>query len=97
MKKWDLCFWYHSNEWKEIVWVAKVTKEAYPDPTALWEKGDWVVVDIIPEVSLKRPVSLDYIKTDRQLVDICLLKRQRLSVAPVTKKEFDRILNIAGI
>ena len=95
MHIWDLCFRYHSNEWKEIVGIAEVVKKAYPDPTALWEKGDWVVVDIIPKISLKRPVALEHIKTESQLVNMCLLKRQRLSVAPVTKEEFDYIKKLA--
>jgi predicted RNA-binding protein with PUA-like domain len=95
MQLWDLCFWYHSNEWKEIVGIAKVSKTVYPDPTAIGEKWDWVAVDIVPERSLKRPVSLEHIKSDSQLADICLLKRQRLSVAPITEKEWKRVLEMA--
>lgn len=96
MKKWDLCFWYHSNEGKEIVWIAVVSKEAYPDTTTQWEKGDWVVVEVKPNTSLPKSITLEAIKLDKQLSHICLLKRQRLSVAPVTKLEFDRLLTIAG-
>lgn len=96
MKKWDLCFWYHSNEWKEIVWIAKVSKEAYPDSTAIWEKGDWVVVEVSPSSSLKRPVTLEEIKKDKKLASISLLKRSRLSVAPITKWEFDYIIALSA-
>ncbi len=97
MKKWDLCLWYHSNEWKEIVWIAEVSKEAYPDPTALWEKGDWVVVEVKPYVTLKNPVSLEIIGEDKVLQNMCVIKRQRLSVAPVTKTEYNRIQKLAGM
>ena len=95
MKKWDLCFWYHSNEWKEIVWIAKVSKEAYPDPTELWGKGDWVVVEVSPDTTLKNPVTLESIKADKKLVTISLVKRSRLSVAPITKTEFDYIIELS--
>lgn len=97
MKKWDLCFWYHSNEWKEIVWIAKVSKEAYADPSATWEKWDWVVVEVVPDRAIKKPVSLEYIKTDPQFSTMCLIKKQRLSVAPVTKKEYDSIITLGGL
>ncbi len=97
MKKWDLCFWYHSNEGKEIVWIAEVSKESYPDPSAKWEKGDWVVIEVKPYLQLKTPVSLQTIGTDKTLENMCVIKRQRLSVAPVTKIEYNRILKIAGM
>lgn len=90
MKKWDLCLWYHSNEWKEIVWVAKVAKEAYQDPTTDDERR--VVVDLVPEFEFKKTVTLEQIKVDKKLQDMVLLKQQRLSVAPVLKKEYDRIV-----
>lgn len=95
MKKWDLCFWYHSNEWKEIVWIAKITKEAYPDPTALWEKWDWVVVEVSPDTTLKNPVTLETIKADKKLSTISLLRRSRLSVAPITESEFKYITKLS--
>lgn len=96
MKKWDLCFWYHSNEWKEIVGVAKVSKEAYPDPTAKGEKWDRVVVEVVPEKALKHPVSLEQIKADKKLQNISLLKQQRLSVGPITKEEYEYIITLAN-
>lgn len=95
MKKWDLCLWYHSNEGKEIVWVAKVVSESYPDPTVdKHEKGDWVVVDLIPHKTISKPISLEYIKTDKKLANMMLLKQQRLSVAPVTADEFAYIITL---
>jgi predicted RNA-binding protein with PUA-like domain len=92
MKAGDLCFFYHSNEGKEIVGVVKVLKEAYPDPTAPDE--DWSVVDVAPVKALKQAVSLDLIRSDPALADIALLKRSRLSVVPVSKSHFDHILKL---
>lgn len=91
MKKWDLCLWYHSNEWKEIVWVAKVVKEAYQDPTI--DDDRRVVVDVAPDFELATPVTLEQIKADKKLQDMVLLKQQRLSVAPVAKEEYERIIS----
>ena len=90
MKKGDQVFFYHSNEGKEIVGIAKVEKEAYQDPTT--DDTRWVVVDIAPVKALKSPVSLERIKTDEQLQDIALVRQGRLSVMPLTKEEFDRVL-----
>lgn len=98
MKKWDLCFWYHSNEWKEIVWIAQISKEAYPDPTHDPDEKWWrVVVEVKPYKQLPVPVSLEDIKKDNTLSNMKLLKQQRLSVAPVTKKEYDRITKLGWI
>ena len=93
MKAGDMCLFYHSNEGKELVGVAKVVKEACPDPTAPGE--DWSAVDVAPVKQLKAPVPLDVIKSDPELTDMALLKRSRLSVVPVTKGQFDHILKLA--
>lgn len=90
MKKGDLAFFYHSNEGKEIVGVVRVDHEAYADPTAPGE--DWSVVDVVPVLAIKAPVSLEVIKSDPALADIALLKRSRLSVVPVSKEHFDHLL-----
>jgi predicted RNA-binding protein with PUA-like domain len=90
MKKGDLLLFYHSNEGKEVVGVARVLREAYPDPSAPDE--DWSVVDVAPVVALKAPVGLEAIRADPALADIALLKRSRLSVVPVSKAHFDYIL-----
>ena len=95
MKKWDLCFRYHSNEWKEIVGVAKVSKEAYLDPSAKEEKWDRVVVEVQPDHALKTPVTLEQIKSDKKLENISLLKQQRLSVAPIRKEEWEYIIKLS--
>ncbi|NUP04631.1 MAG: EVE domain-containing protein [Polyangiaceae bacterium] len=93
MKVGDFCLFYHSNEGKELVGLAKVVKEAYPDPTSPEE--DWSAVDVAPIKPLKAPVSLEAIKSDPDLTDMALLKRSRLSVVPVTKPQFDHILKLA--
>ena len=90
MKKGDLVLFYHSNEGKEVVGVAKVTKESYQDPTTDDER--WVVVDLAPVKALKEPVTLADIKADPKLAEIPLIKRSRLSVTPMPKPAFDRIL-----
>jgi len=88
----DFALFYHSNEGKEVVGVAKVRREAYPDPTAPGE--DWSVVDVEPIVGLRQPVPLELIKSDALLAEMSLLKRSRLSVVPVTKAEFEHILKL---
>lgn len=92
----DRCFRYHSNIGKEIVGVAEVVREAYPDPTALGEKGDWVVVDIVPVCDLERPVSLEMIKAESQLADMDLLRLSRLSVGRVREGEWKRVLEMGN-
>jgi predicted RNA-binding protein with PUA-like domain len=92
MKEGDRAFFYHSNEGKEIVGVAEVVKEAYPDPTS---DEDWSVVDVAPVAPLAQPVTLAQIKGDPALKNMALLRRSRLSVTPVTAAEFTHILKLA--
>ena len=92
MKKGDLVMYYHSVSEKAVVGVAKVTTEAYPDPTAK-EEG-WSVVDLKPVKAMVESVTLDQIKTDPKLVDIALIKQSRLSVMPLRVAEFRRILQL---
>jgi predicted RNA-binding protein with PUA-like domain len=88
----DLLLYYHSNEGKAVVGVAKVVRTAYPDPTA--EEGDWSAVDVAPVAALKEPVPLDVIREDPKLAEMQLLRRSRLSVVPVTPAEFKRVLEL---
>lgn len=90
MKKGDLALFYHSNEGKEVVGVAVVLEEAYPDPTAKGE--DWSVVDFGPHAKLKEPVTLEAIRKHPKLSEMQLVKRSRLSVVPVTAAEFRAVL-----
>lgn len=90
MRRGDLALYYHSNEGKAVVGVARVTGEAYPDPTS--DDDRWVVVDVEPVVPLAEPVELARIKADPELEGIALVHRSRLSVVPVSREHFRRIL-----
>lgn len=92
MKEGDLVFFYHSVKDKEVVGICKVTKEAYPDPTA--EKGDWSVVDVVPVKRLNKPVTLKEVKATPELQNIALVRIGRLSVMPLEKEEFEKILEM---
>ena len=94
MKKNDLCFFYHSVTERSIVGIVKVVKEYYPDPTD--KSGRFVVVDVKATKKLKNPVSLDQIKKNNKLKNIALVKQSRLSVMPLTKKEWDEIINMSS-
>ncbi len=93
MKKGDLVFFYHSVSEKQVVGLAKVVKEFYPDKTA--DEGDWSVVDLEPVKPLSRPVTLETMKADPQLKDMPLIKQSRLSVLPVSEKQAERLLELA--
>ena len=94
MKKGDEVFFYHSNEGMEIVGIAKVSKEAYQDPTT--EDTNWVAVDVKPFKSLKNPVTLLQMKADKRLSNMALIRISRLSVSPVTDEEWDIIMQMAA-
>ena len=94
MKKGDLVLYYHSNEGKEVVGLAKVIKEFYQDPTT--EDERWVVVDLAPVETFKHPVTLETIKADPLLQDIALVRQGRLSVMPLKAEEFDRIVQLGN-
>src|SRR3989440_4336226 len=89
MKKGDLVFFYHSVSEKQVVGLARVERESYPDPTAT--EGDWSAVDLVPVRDLRKPVSLQTIKADKILAQIPLVKQSRLSVTPLTEAQFRRI------
>jgi predicted RNA-binding protein with PUA-like domain len=94
MKKGDAVFFYHSVVGKEIVGIAKLDREAYPDPTA--KEGDWSAIDLVPVKPLRKPVALDEIKRNPMLRAMMLLRQARLSVQPVTREEFDAIVEMSG-
>lgn len=94
MKKGDLVLFYHSNEGKEVVGIAKVVKEFYQDPTT--EDERWVVVDLAPVETFKKTVTLETIKEDPLLQDIALVRQGRLSVMPLKAEEFDRIVELGN-
>lgn len=92
MQKGDYVLFYHSNEGLNIVGIALVAKEHYQDPTT--EDKNWVVVDLKPYKKLKNPIDLTQIKQDKILSGMALVKQSRLSVSPVTKEQFDRVLEL---
>ncbi len=94
MKAGDLCFFYHSNDGKEIVGIAKVTKTAYLDPTD--KAGKAVAVDVAPVEPVKQPVTLAAIKADPKFKELGLVRQSRLSVSPVSDEHWKLILKMAG-
>lgn len=93
MQTGDLVLFYHSNEGKEVVGIAKIVREYYPDPTT--DDPAWVVVDLEPVEALPRPVPLTRLKTDERLSNLALLRQSRLSVTPVRPEEFEIILGLS--
>lgn len=94
MKLGDAVLYYHSNVGQEVVGVCEVAREAYPDPTA--KEGDWSAVDLVPKKALKKPVTLEQVKSLPALAEIGLIRQSRLSVMPLTKAEFDTIIKLGG-
>lgn len=95
MKKGDLCFFYHSNEGKEIVGIVAVTGTYEPDPTD--EKQKFGMVTVGKPKALKTPVTLAAIKAHKSLASMAFVKQSRLSVSPVTEKEWDTICKLGGL
>jgi predicted RNA-binding protein with PUA-like domain len=89
----DQVLFYHSNEGMEVVGIAEVVKTAYQDPTTDDER--WSVVDLKCNQKLKKMVTLVQIKADEILKEMSLVKQSRLSVMPVTKDQFDRIVMLS--
>lgn len=92
MRTGDLVLYYHSVTGKQVVGVARVAREAYPDPTAT--EGDWSVVDLVPLKALARPVGLDVLKADPVTASMPLIRQSRLSVMPLTEEVFRRVLEL---
>lgn len=95
MKKGDRAFYYHSNIGKEIVGIAEVIKEHYPDPTD--KAGAFVCVDVKADKPLKTPVTLAAVKADKKLADMELVKLSRLSVQSVTADQWKMICKLGGM
>jgi predicted RNA-binding protein with PUA-like domain len=89
----DLCLFYHSNEGKEVVGIARVSAAARPDPTA--DSDTWVGVEVSPYKKLKNPVGLAHIKAEPSLAQMGLLRQGRLSVVEVSREEFDIIVALS--
>jgi predicted RNA-binding protein with PUA-like domain len=96
MKKGDRAFFYHSNEGKEVVGIAEVIRESYPDPTAKPDEP-WVAVDVKALTPFKTPVPLAAIKAEPALKEMALIKQSRLSVQPVTSIEWKHVCAMGGV
>ena len=95
MKKGDLCFFYHSNIGKEIVGIVEVIKEHYLDKTD--QTGRFVAVSVKFLNMLKKPISLEEIKKNKQLSHLSLIKQSRLSVMPIDSKSWKILINMGKI
>jgi len=93
MKKGDIVFVYHSGEEKAVIGIAKILKEAYPDP----KDKDWTVVDLVANRKLKKPITLSTIKTTKNLSNMVLVKSSRLSVQPVREDEFTMVVELSEL
>ena len=92
MQRGDLVLFYHSNEERRVVGVARVTRASYPDPTT--EDERWLVVDLKPVRALAEPVTLAAIKADAKFASVALVRQARLSVMPLSATAFARILKM---
>lgn len=95
MKVGDEVFFYHSGAGKAVVGLAKVSKPAYPDPTA--EEGEWVCVDLAAGKPFAKPVTLAEIKARDSLQELALVRQSRLSVSPVGEAEFREIRELGRV
>ena len=94
MKLGDPVFYYHSVNGKAVVGIAKVTREAFQDPTAA--EGDWSAVELTPVKPVVPPVKLEEIKREPRLFNMQLLRNSRLSVQQLTKDEYETILELTA-
>jgi predicted RNA-binding protein with PUA-like domain len=94
MREGDQVLFYASVSDKEVQGIATVEKTAYPDPST--EDDRWVAVKLKAGKKLPLPVSLAQVKAEPKLSEIALIKQSRLSVIPLRKREFDRILKLGG-
>ena len=94
MQRGDRVLFYESMTTKAVVGTGSVAKTAFPDTTA--DEPGWVAVELKAEAALPQPVTLAQIKADPALAKMELLRQSRLSVTPVTKAEFERIVKLGG-
>ncbi len=91
MKMGDQVLFYHSVSEKSVVGLAEISRMEFPDP--LDEK--WIAVEIKPVRKLAQPITLEQIKAVKSLENLALIKQSRLSVMPLTKKEFETIIKMS--
>jgi predicted RNA-binding protein with PUA-like domain len=95
MKKGDQVFIYHTGDEKQVMGIAEVVKESYPDPTD--EKGAFVAVDVKMVKPMPKPVTLAAVKAEKKLAETALVKYGRLSAQPVTDTEWKLICKMGGL
>ena len=95
MQPGERVFFYHSNEGKDIVGVAEIVRGFYPDPND--KSGKLGMVDLKPAMPVKKPVSLAEMKAKPELAGMALLRQSRLSVCPVSDREWAVVCEMAGI
>ena len=95
MKKGERAFFYHTGDEKQIVGIAEIVRDSYPDPTD--EKGVFVMVDVKAVTPLPKPVTLAAVKAEPRLKDMVLVTNSRLSVQPVTDSQWDLICKMGGL
>jgi predicted RNA-binding protein with PUA-like domain len=94
MKKGDRAFFYHTGEEKQVVGIAEVIRESYPDPTD--KEGKFLAVDVKAIEPLPKPVTLAAIRAEARLKEMALVKYSRLSVQPVTAAEWKIVCHMGG-
>ena len=94
MKLGDRVLFYHSGTGKCVVGIAEVAKPAYADPTA--DDPQWVAVDLKPVKALKESVPLASIRYNQKLANLPLIRQSQLSVMPLTKEEFETIVQMGS-
>lgn len=94
MRRGDQVLFYESVTTKAVLGTAEVSRAAFPDETA--DVPGWVAVELKAAAPLRRPVPLVEIKSEPALAAMALLRQSRLSVQPVTRSEFERILKLGS-
>jgi predicted RNA-binding protein with PUA-like domain len=98
MQSGDLALYYHSNIGKEVVGIARISREAYPDPTSEdGDKNNWLAVDVVPHKPFKHPVTLQTMKAAPELAEMGLIRQSRLSVVALTEAEFRFVCSLGGV
>ncbi len=94
MRPGDKVLFYASGGPKAVIGTAEVTKPAFPDETA--DEPGWVAVELKAGKALACPVTLTQIKAEPALAGVMLIRQGRLSVMPLAKAEFERILKLGS-
>ena len=95
MRKGDRVFFYHSGDERQIVGIAEVVKEFYPDPKD--KSGRFGMVDVKTVAPMPKPVTLASIKAEQKLANLALVRQSRLSVMPIDEPSWTQICRMAGL